>query len=165
MSYPKYMIDEQLAAFGFRVLGDNPTMAKHKLYPNLSVRYRCPSCNLWASTMKGGKTLVCEQCHKGGQKINTEKQFRKLYQCCTNRECPTWRAAKTLLTEHGVEIIDCHDGFGSYLDLSPIEQWPLEKKLSLHVDINQYSASKFGARKLQCDSTGQLKSQLPKNEG
>ena len=111
MSYPKYMTDEELAAFGFRVSDDNPTLAKHKLYPNLSVRYRCPSCNLWASTMKGGTTLVCEQCHQGGRKVDTEKQFRKLYQCCTSQGCPTWDAAKQLLREHGVEITDCQDGY------------------------------------------------------
>ncbi len=165
MSYPKYMTDEQLAAFGFRVLEDNPTMAEHRVFPSLSVRYRCPSCNLWASTMKGGVTLVCEQCHKGGPRIDTEKQFHKLYQCCSDQECETWQAAKMLLREHGVEIIDCHDGFGDYFNLSAIKEWPLTRRLRLHVNINQYSVSKFGARKLQCDSTGELKSQLPENTG
>ena len=163
MSYPKYMTDEQLAAFGFAVDNSAQEFARHTIYPNLSVRYRCPRCDLWASTMKGGATMVCEQCHKGGRKIDTEKQFQKLYQCCSNRDCRTWIEAKNMLRKHSVEIVDCHDGFGGYLDISSIKEWPVQRRIELHVDINQYSVSKFGARKLQCDQTGKLRSQLPKN--
>ena len=162
MSYPKYMNDEQLLAFGFAVCPDNPMMAEHKLYPNLSVRYRCPSCNLWASTMKGGIQMVCEQCHKGGRKIQTERQFKKLYKCCTDDSCETWQAALKMLTDLGIQIENCHDGFGAYLDLSVTDDWPTEERLHLHVEINKYSVSKSGARKVECDGTGKLRSQLPR---
>lgn len=157
------MTDEELFAFGFEVTPDNPFLARHKLYPRLSVRYRCPSCNLWASTMKGGKQLVCEQCHKGGTPIKKSKQFEKLYECCTDRNCETWREVLQLFHHLDVPIINCHDGFGAYLQIQIPDTWSVEERLQFHAKINDYSVSKFGARKVKCHRTAKLRSKLPKS--
>jgi ssDNA-binding Zn-finger/Zn-ribbon topoisomerase 1 len=160
VGFPKYMTDEELFAFEFAVSPDNPTFARHKLYPHLSVRYRCPSCNLWASTMKGGTKLVCEQCHKGGKPIKKSTQFDKLYDCCGDRECNTWREVLHLFRHYGLPIENCHDGFGGYLRISLPDAWSQEERFEFHARINEFSVSKFGARKVECTRTGKLRSKL-----
>jgi hypothetical protein len=45
MALPNYMTDEQMLASGFEVSTDNPELARHKLYPKLSFRHRCQSCD------------------------------------------------------------------------------------------------------------------------
>lgn len=164
MGYPKYMTDEELLVFGFAVCPDNPCLARHKEYPHLSVRYRCPSCNLWASTMKGGKQLVCEQCHKGGKAIRKSKQFAKLYECCGKHDCETWREILNLFDHYELPTEKCHDGFGGYLQIRLPDSWSQEQRLQFHTKINDYSVSKFGARKVKCSRTGRLRSKLPKSQ-
>ena len=162
MGYPKYMTDEQLAVFGFAVSADNPTLATHKIYPTLTVRYRCPRCNLWASTMMGGKELVCEQCFKGGRPIKTNAQFKKIYRCCQSEQCKTWRQLLSLLHESQVPFKkDCHDGYGEYIELDFPTNWSLQDRIDLHWKINDYCVSKYGGRKAQCKKTGKLRSRIP----
>ena len=161
MGYPKYMNDEQLAVYGFAVSLDNPTLAAHKIYPALTVRYRCPRCNLWASTMKGGKELVCEQCHKGGRPIKTTSQFKKIYCCCQNQQCETWQQLLSLLHESELLFENCHDGFGGYIELHFPSSWSLQDRIDFHWKINDYCVSKHSARKVQCKKTGKLRSRIP----
>ena len=161
MGYPSYMDDEQLAVFGFAVMPDNPTLAKHTIYSHITVRYRCPRCSLWASTMKGGKELVCEQCHKGGSRIKTKGQFNKIYRCCQIRECEKWRQLLSLLRDAGVRIEDCHDGFGGYIATQFPTTWTLQDRIDFHWKINDFCVSKHGARKCECTKSGKLRSRIP----
>ena len=163
MGYPKYMTDEELFAFGFAVSPDNPSLARHKLYPQISVRYRCSLCNIWASSMGSGKELVCAQCHKGGKPIKKSKQFEKLYECCGKHDCETWREILDLFKQNNLPINNCHDGFGGFLQISIPDTWSQKQRLEFHVKINNYSVSKYGARKVQCRRTGKLRSKLPKS--
>jgi hypothetical protein len=161
MSYPKYMTDEQLSAFGFEVLPNNSMHAQHKLYPRLSIRYRCPSCNLWASRVMGGAELVCEQCAKGGRPIKTAGQFDKLYQCCTDSDCETWAQVVDLLEHYGVAMEPCHDGFGSYHRLKLPANWSQDERLEFHARIGDFSVSRYGGRKVQCNPRRKMRSKLP----
>jgi len=161
VGYPKYMNDEELAAFGFVPTDEDPSLAKHFIYPTLTVRYHCPSCKLWASTMKGGRVLVCEQCHKGGRPIKTGGQFKKVYACCQNSKCETWQKLLALLSDAGVCFENCHDGFGGYVELLFPTTWSLQDRINMHWKINDYCVSKHGARKVDCKKTGRLRSKVP----
>ena len=161
MGYPKYMNDEELAAFGFVPTDDDPLLAKHTIYPSLTVRYRCPNCDLWASTMKGGRILLCEQCHKGGRPILTGGQFKKVYSCCQDPKCNTWQQLVAMLNEAGVDFEDCHDGFGGYIELRFPRSWSLQDRIDMHWKINVYCVSKHGARKANCKKKGKMRSKVP----
>ncbi len=43
------MNHEELHAFGFAISPDDPTLAVHLVYPNLTCRYLCPTCNIWVA--------------------------------------------------------------------------------------------------------------------
>lgn len=165
MGYPRYMHDEELAAFGFAPTDDDSTVAKSRIYPNLTRRYRCPKCNLWASTVKGGPELVCEQCYRGGLPIETNGQFKKIYRCCESPGCERWRELRKMLDDAGVTFEDDRDGFGGYAELIFPMSWSEQDRIDMHWKINAYCVSKHGARKVECKKTGKLRSKVPgKNE-
>lgn len=164
MGYPKTMTDEELHAFGFAVSSDNPALAEHKVYRRKTVRYRCPTCNLWVSKLTGGKVMECDQCRVGKKPAIPKAQFRKLYQCCSNSDCESMRDAYQILKQFGVKYEPCHDGFGSYLDLSIPESWTMDQKCRLHDALGNISVSKHRARKVQCAARPQMRSKLPKTK-
>lgn len=159
MGYPKYMTDEQLFAFGFEPTDDDPRIARHKLYPRQSVRYRCPSCSRWSSNLLHG---LCRQCFVGRKAVGLGRQFEKVYECCGDAACDSWQAVLSLIRAYGLPVEQCHDGNGAYVRTAIPNEWPEGRITSFHADINEHTVSKHGARTVQCARTGSLRSKLPK---
>jgi len=160
MSYPKHMNDEELVTFGFAVSPDDPSLAYHKLYPELSVRHRCSSCGTWSAVV-GGKELVCKQCSQGKTPV-VNRQFHKLYLCCNDEDCQTRRRALQMLGEAGCDTVwSNHDGFGEYVSLDPLTSMSSQQRTEFNLTINRFSVSKFGARKV-VHPDSKRRSKLPK---
>ena len=147
MSYPKYMDDEQLRAFGFVVSPDDPREAYHKLHPNFSRRHRCSKCRIWASVVTGGEEHVCDRCRLGRQRA-VNRQYSKLYVCCDRDECPTRQETLHLLCSHGIDAELQHDGFGEFFSLEDAKSISAGERCELQDKIAAHSMSKFGGRKL-----------------
>ena len=162
MSYPGTMNDEQLRTFGFIVSPDNPDLAYHQLYPNLSFRHRCSTCGNWSSG-QGGKELECPQCFQGKTPLQVTNQYFKLYVCCFDDECTIRKQAFAFLREVGVDVKwGCHDGFGEYINLQHLKSFSEEDRIEILLLLNNVSVSKFKARKLAHPGS-KMRSKLPKN--
>ena len=161
MSFPKYMDDEELRTYGFVLCPDNENEAYCELYPNLSRRHRCSSCGMWSS-VTGGKQLVCPQCSQRKNPIRVTKQYFKLYLCCHDDTCPTREQAFQILQQAGLDTHwRSHDRFGEYVSLELLMRCSDEERIEFFEIINDYSVSKFGARKL-CHPNSKSRSKLPK---
>lgn len=148
MSYPRTMNDEQLCTFGFVISPDNPDVAYHQLYPNLSFRHRCSTCGNWSSG-HGGEELECPQCFQRKKPLQPTNQYFKLYMCCVEEDCTIRKQAFAFLQEVGVDVKwRCQDGFGEYVDLQHLKSLPEEERIEVFLALNNVSISKFGARKL-----------------
>lgn len=161
MAYPKYMDDEMLAVFGYTVSPENPTHAIHSIYPDRTKMDRCPKCGIWAGKLFGGKVLVCEQCYRDKPPFKINKQYRKVYQCCSNGNCETWKQIISLFKRARLGTDNHHDRFGAYLVIEFPSNWTLEKKLKFHLSINKHCRSVHMARRAVCGKTKTTRSKLP----
>ncbi len=109
MGYPSNMTFEQLHAFGFSVCIDEPNKAEHRVYPQLSCRFLCPTCEIWVSKIINGQ---CEPCRIGKKPRVAKMQFDKLYKCCSTINCTSMTKAYDVLKEFGVSFNQSEDGFG-----------------------------------------------------
>lgn len=159
MSYLKTMTTEQLGQCGFDISPDNPDLAISRLYPSLSVRHRCQKCGNWSSTFNG----KCPQCFVDKEPLKPTRQYYKLYLgCCADEKCPIREDARAFLHAAGMETVwRSHDGFGEYVPLGSVKNWPESKRNEFFATINEFSVSKFGARLLTHPGS-KRRSKLPK---
>jgi hypothetical protein len=69
------------------------------------------------------------------------------------------------LRANGLESRWTHqDGYGEYISLESLQSWDESRRNDFFAELNDYSVSKFGARKI-CHPKSNLKSKLPKNNG
>jgi hypothetical protein len=161
MGLPSNMDDEMLHAFGFKVSPHNPAFAESKLYPQFSVRYRCPTCNFWVSKTINDR---CEPCRIGKKPRVARWQFDKLYECCNNRECPAMKQAHGILQEYKVSWEPGHDGFGGYLLMSLPKTWTMDVRCKFHSALANYCVSFQTARKVICSKNPRKRTKLPRTE-
>ena len=70
----------------------------------------------------------------------------KLYMCCNDEACPTRQRALQVSGKAGLETHSpSHDGFGEFISLKPLSS---EGRNQFNSEINKFSVSKFGARKI-----------------
>lgn len=159
MSYLKTMTLEQLGQYGFDISPDDSSLAVCRLYPNLSVRHRCEKCGNWSSVTNG----KCPRCfvRKNPQKP-TGQYFKFYLSCCSNDNCSVRKEAMVYLASEGMDTVWlCHDGFGRYVSLKPIQEWDETDRTEFFDAINDFSVSKYGAR-LLCHPDSKQRSKLPK---
>ena len=161
MGLPSNMDDEMLHAFGFAVSPENPAFAESKLYPQLSVRYRCSTCKIWV-----GKTINdrCVPCRIGKKSRVARWQFDKLYKCCNDRECPAIKQAHVILHEFQVSCESSSDGFGGFLLMSLPKKWSLAERCKFHSALANVCVSFQTARKVVCSKNPRKRTKLPKTE-
>ncbi len=172
MGYPGTMTTRQLRWYGFVIQQPppgNPPMAVSELYPNLSARWQCSKCGNWSQSHGNGKDFHCPQCFTRKKPLKSTRQHWKLYLCCDDGDCPTWREAMALLKEYRIEVngiggIDTSsDGTGSYVDMSGIEDLPLLQLDEFFDRLNMLSVSKRLGRKLNHPGSKD-RSKLPKRK-
>ena len=136
-----------------------PNLAVCRLYPNLSVRHRCEKCGNWSSATNG----KCAKCFVGKKPLKPTRQYYKFYLgCCGNENCSVRKEAKAYLASEGLDTTWlCHDGFGEYVSLKPIQEWDETDRNDFFDAINDFSVSKYGAR-LLCHPDSKKRSKLPK---
>jgi len=161
MGLPSNMDDEMLHAFGFVVSSDDSAIAESKLYPQFSVRYRCPTCNIWVGKMQNGRCIPCRLGKKSRVSI---WQFAKLYQCCSDKSCPAMQEAYRILHEYEVTWESAHDGFGAYLVMSLPKTWELAERYRFHSVLANISVSFQTARKVVCSKNPRRRTKLPKSD-
>lgn len=152
MGYPKNMNHEELHAFGFAVSPDDATLAIHLVYPNLTRRYLCPTCNIWVGKISGGSVMQCDACRIGKKNKVGTMQFNKLYRCCPDQNCTSMSQAYASLDAFEVSWEPCHDGFGGYLLLNIPKSWTLDERCKLHSALANFCDSFQRARKVICRS-------------
>lgn len=160
MSLPKKMNDEQLHVFGYTVLEDDPTRAKHRKYR--SFRHRCSSCKLWDNTQNGQPPL-CKACFSKSKSAPLSSLLETVYLCCGHDSCETWNKVRLIFQEHDLSINMGGNGNGEYLRINIPETWSQNQRDKFHIEINTYCCyfSDFNARKVQCKTTGKQGSKLP----
>lgn len=158
MSYPKTMTTAQLEQFGFYISPDDPKLAINEIYPNLSFRHQCDMCGNWSATTNG----QCRQCLIGHEPLKPTKQYFKFYLgCCGDKDCRIRLEAVHFLKKMGFPDED-RDGNGSYINLSLAKKWTDEEQSELFLELNNFSVSKYGARKL-AHPKSKATSKLPKS--
>jgi hypothetical protein len=163
MGYPKNMNHEELHAFGFVVSPDDPTLAVHLVYPKLTCRYLCPTCNIWVGKISGGKVMQCDACRIGKKNKVGTMQFNKLYRCCPDQNCTSMSQAYATLDAFAVSWEPCHDGFGGYLLMNIPKSWTLDERCKFHSALANFCDSFQKARKVICSKKQKTRSKLPKS--
>ena len=161
MGYPSNMNDEQLHAFGFAIDPDDPSRAKHRVYPQFTVRYLCSKCGIWVSTMRNGECVPC----RNGKMTKVENvQVHKLYKCCNDLTCPSIQKVYAVLGQYEVSWEPCLDGFGTYLLMKWSHTWTIDERNQFHSALGCLCVSFQKARKIVCTTNPRKRSKLPKTE-